>query len=166
MLAWSSLPRNTASQVEPGKHSNCSGEPYHSPAEEKRSRSLRQSLPSTTSLPQLWAKKTLNDCFFLALLDVSLFFVLSQGWITQTVNSESKEGRWLLYWEFPLFPEEGRHIFSWVWLRHNVSCKSWGFFGPAPPSVILLAVSAPEEKNCCYIYSGVVISPEIDDYRA
>lgn len=36
---------------------------------EKLNHGLQQFSPSTSSLPQLWGKKTLNNCFFLVLLD-------------------------------------------------------------------------------------------------
>lgn len=67
--------------------------------------------------------------------------------------------------EFHLFLNKGRYIFSWMWLRHNVSYHTL-FTGPAPPSIILLTASAPKEKTCYYIFWGVAIFPEFDDYEA
>lgn len=66
---------------------------------------------------------------------------------------------------FHLFLNKRRYIFSWVWLRHNVSYHALSI-GPAPPSIILLAASALKEKTCYYIFWGVVIFPELDDYEA
>lgn len=54
---------------------------------EKLSHGLQQFSPSTSSLSQLWGRKTLNNCFFLVLLDG---FVLCS--LTKVNNTNCKLG--------------------------------------------------------------------------
>ena len=78
MLAWSSLHRNTAYPMfNLGSIQTATSIPFTSLQREKMIHSLTQFSPST-SLPQLWGKKTLNKCLCLVLVDVFILCSLAR----------------------------------------------------------------------------------------